>query len=263
MTGGLRIVALGDSVSAGVGDFVARGEAPGWAGHLAHALGSSNFTNLARTGARMRDVLSEQLPAALESRAGLATLLIGGNDVLRSDFDPERIAAGARIVCSDLTGNGTPVLVVLLHEPARVLPRGGGPFGRVIAARANAVNEALVANLSSLSGVRLLDPRSNPSTHERGHWHIDRMHPSASGHRMLAGLALELAADWGFTPVRAIPGEVKESPGPVLIALWLIANGLPWFAKRSTDLIPELIRVVISESRNPAREPAQGTHSYS
>jgi hypothetical protein len=29
--------------------------------------------------------------------------------------------------------------------------------------------------------------------------------------------------------------------------VWLVRNGLPWFAKRSMDLVPELVRVVLSE----------------
>ena len=47
------VVALGDSVTVGVGDI---GVPAGWAAHLSFALGAAEFTNVARLGARARDV---------------------------------------------------------------------------------------------------------------------------------------------------------------------------------------------------------------
>jgi len=255
----LRVVGLGDSVTAGVGDVVAHTYSPGWAAHLAVALGAGEYLCLAQTGARMRDVVSEQLPDALAFKPDLATLLIGGNDVLRSDFDADRVASNARDACIELAAAGAIVLVVLLHDPVRVLPRGGSAFGRVLGARAAAVNAALMVAVGGLPGVIVLDPRDFDVAHHRSTWHIDRMHPSAQGHRVLASIAAEWLAPRGFASVASVPPIPEQCPGPVLVAVWLVANGIPWFVRRSTDLLPELVGVIISDVRaeraRAAREP--------
>ena len=245
----LRVVGLGDSVTAGVGDLVPAGHTPGWAAHLAVALGASDYLCLARTGARMRDVVAEQLADAVAFKPDLVTLLIGGNDVLRSDFNPVRVAREARDVCLELTAAGSVVLVVLLHDPSKVLPRGGVAVGRVLAVRAAAVNSALLTDLAGLPGVVVLDPQHFDMAHQRSTWHIDRMHPSAQGHRALASIAAARLAQHGFCAVAPIPPIPEQCPGPVLVAVWLVANGIPWLLRRSVDLLPELVGVVIADSR--------------
>lgn len=242
----LTLVALGDSVTVGVGDRVHDGQREGWAAHLAEMMGAS-YASVARNGARARDVLADQLEPAALARPELATLLVGGNDVLRADFDPERIGAAVRTVCRELGSAGATVVVVLLHDPGRALPRGGGVFGRVIAARALRVNAALRAAVEGLPFVVLVDPCDAPAIYARESWHIDRMHPSAAGHRLLARTAAEHLAARGFPVVRPVTAVPAECPGPVAHAIWLVRNGIPWFAKRSVDLVPELVRVVVAE----------------
>jgi lysophospholipase L1-like esterase len=251
------LVALGDSVTVGVGDRVPAGQPDGWAAHLAAMVGAPEFTNLSRTGARARDVLAEQLGPALASGAQIATLLVGGNDVLRADFVPERVAADVRATCEPLAASGMTVLVVLLHDPALVLPRGGGVFGRVIAARATLVNAAVREQLCGAHGVVVVDPRLHPATYERVAWHIDRMHPSPAGHRMLAMAGADALARAGVVQVGCRPEVPAEEPGILAHLVWLVRNGVPWFAKRSVDLVPELVRVVLSEWRRTPTVPAR------
>lgn len=244
---GPRLVALGDSVTVGVGDRVEGRAELGWASHLADALGAGDFRNLARTGARARDVLAQQLAPALAAEADIATILAGGNDVLRADFDPDHVGRDIAEVAEWLASRRTTVVVVLLHDPRLVLPGGGGVFGRVIAARAALVNEAVVRHVSGLSGVHVLDLHEVALTHDRTSWHVDRMHPSALGHRRLAQAAADLLEQQGFPVVGDVAAVPADCPGPIAHAVWLVRNGLPWFAKRSVDLVPELVRVVISE----------------
>lgn len=76
-------------------------------------------------------------------------------------------------------------------------------------------------------------------------WHIDRIHPSPAGHRALAEEALRVLAA-RYPQVRPI-----DAPGarPSLLARawWLTRQGLPWIAKRSRDLIPQMAKVVTHE----------------
>ncbi len=244
------VVALGDSVTVGVGDRTVDGNDLGWAAHLAYSLGAATYLNLSRTGARARDVVAEQLDRA---DGDLATLLVGGNDVLRADFDPDRVADDVRRCCLALTARGSLVVVVLLHDPALVLPGGGGVFGRVISVRAHAVDRALHEALRDLIGVVVVDLRDEASTYDRTSWHIDRMHPSAVGHRNLARVvAHRLAVAHGVEVPYDVPPPPDVHTGLLAHAVWLVRNGVPWFAKRSVDLIPELVRVVVSERSRPS-----------
>jgi lysophospholipase L1-like esterase len=111
-----RLVALGDSITVGVGDTVGPDAVygPGWAAHLATVLGAETFTNLATEGARSRDVVGTQLGAALALRPHLATVLVGGNDVLRSDFDARHTLADLHRSAGELCRAGADVVLVLL-----------------------------------------------------------------------------------------------------------------------------------------------------
>jgi acyl-CoA thioesterase-1 len=95
--GGLLYVALGDSVAQGVG--ASRPER-GYVGLIAARLHAETgepvrILNLSRTGARIRDVLSAQLPAleALHVHPDIVTIDIGGNDM--SGYNATRFARDA------------------------------------------------------------------------------------------------------------------------------------------------------------------------
>jgi len=80
-----RFAALGDSITVGMGD-----PAPGrgWAALLASTLPQPELHNLATLGALAADVERAQLPAATALRPDVASVVVGINDTLRGDFDP-------------------------------------------------------------------------------------------------------------------------------------------------------------------------------
>lgn len=248
----MRMISLGDSVTAGVGDRPSWQGDLGWAAHLARSLGCREFDNLARVGARARDVMADQLPTARRQRPDVATVLVGGNDALRCNFDAARVAEEVGTCAETLRNCGSDVILVLLHDPQRVLPGGGWAFGRVLAGRARAINDHIRAVAANIPGVIALDPSAYRATYEPRSWHIDRMHPSAYGHRALASAAGEslMARGWMPAPVAAPPGDADNRWANLA---WLVRNGAPWFAKRSVDLMPELISVVMSERRSSLR----------
>ena len=75
------LVALGDSIAQGIG---ASAPALGYVGLLAEQL-QVPVLNLSRSGARLADVLDEQLPALAESgvRTAAVVCTVGSNDLLR------------------------------------------------------------------------------------------------------------------------------------------------------------------------------------
>ncbi|WP_340292645.1 SGNH/GDSL hydrolase family protein [Aquipuribacter hungaricus] len=85
--GGLLYVALGDSTAQGVG--ASRPER-GYVGLVAQQMreqthAAVQVVNLSRSGARIDDVLSDQLPRLAALRPDLVTVGIGGNDLLTYD----------------------------------------------------------------------------------------------------------------------------------------------------------------------------------
>ncbi|MCP2266332.1 GDSL-type esterase/lipase family protein [Promicromonospora thailandica] len=247
-----RLVALGDSITVGVGDTVGPDAAhgPGWAAHLAAVLGVDTFTNLATNGARSRDVADVQLSAALALRPGLATLLVGGNDVLRSDFDARLTLLDLRRCVDELRRAGADVVLVRLpviglFELAPRLVR------RVMRRRVAAINAAVDRVAEEVAGrVVVVDAAAAIAPAGARAWHVDRVHPSPAGHRRLAlavGAALA-ALDAGYAPDGVLPAA-PDPPGPGQRLTWLVRAGLPWCVRRGRDFLPGLLRAVVHDLR--------------
>ena len=87
-TGGLLYVALGDSAAQGIGaSTVDRGYVALIAEQLERSSGRPvQVVNLSRSGAKVRDVVTHQLPALARLRPDLVTVDVGGNDM--RGYDP-------------------------------------------------------------------------------------------------------------------------------------------------------------------------------
>lgn len=238
-------VAMGDSVSLGVGDD-GRGAAGerGWAAHAAKALGADVFVNLARNGTRARDLADEQIPRALAVRPELVLLTVGGNDVLRGDFTPLEVEGSTADAILALRASGSVVVLVTL-APIRLLRRLPSPVTNVMAARVGAANAALEA-AALAGGALVVDGAAVMRLQGDSAWHVDQIHPSQVGHRALAERAVGLLPQFGPAAEIAPP---DPPPGYAATAWWTVRNGLPWVAKRSRDLIPQIAIVVARDIR--------------
>jgi len=127
-----RFVALGDSITLGIGDPVrtpgptAGAEAAGrpgrrswrgWAALLAEGLPEPELHNLAGNGARIADMERDQLPRALQLRPDVASVVAGVNDTLRPNFDPVLIAAAVAHTVGALRAADAAVLTMRLPDP--------------------------------------------------------------------------------------------------------------------------------------------------
>jgi lysophospholipase L1-like esterase len=268
-----RLVALGDSITVGVGDTVGADavHGPGWAAHLATVLGAETFTNLATEGARSRDVVGTQLDAALALRPHLATVLVGGNDVLRSDFDARHTLADLHRSVGELCRAGTDVVLVLLPVIG-LFELGPRLVRRVMRRRVASINAAVEEVASTAPGrvvvvdaARAIEPAGSRA------WHIDRVHPSPLGHRCLAlaaaaalsvspgtvdenGVVHATSSVTSTTPfsLASARGLLPEAPEPPSVwerVAWLLRAGLPWCVRRGRDFLPGLLRAVVHDLR--------------
>jgi len=245
-----RIIALGDSSVFGVGD---HGDAipsvgAGWAGRLAHDLTAGNFINVAKNGARARHITKHQLNAAHAFRPDLALVCIGTNDVLRGDFSPEEIKNSLITVIETLSENNAVIILLGLPDPISTAP---GPLAlrKILSARVAIINEIYI-ELSERENVVLVPTWDSKIAHERRMWHVDRMHPSAIGHQLIADLVRRKLA-LPRRSAKKLSTSINVSKKFELY--WLITNGAKWFAKRSVDLVPALIWLMISENIRVAK----------
>lgn len=242
----LRIAALGDSAVFGVGDTSKdrNSDGPGWVGRLAHDLEANSYINLSKNGSRATTVMDEQLIAATFFLPNLVCICVGMNDVMRGNFSKAQIREA--LVNLIQTFNEFNALVVLLGLPDPsgivVAPRS---VKRVLSRRVAILNQISMEVAQSENGI-FISGWDNPDVYQRNFWHIDRMHPSAEGHQKIADLirtTLNL-------PLRAkshLPALSLRTKAMDL--KWLALNGSKWFLKRSIDLIPTLIYLLIVEYR--------------
>jgi lysophospholipase L1-like esterase len=251
----LRFVALGDSLTEGVGDPVGdtwRGWAALLAGGLAPMTTSAEFTNLSFSGAQTRDLLERQTPQALEMRPDVASVLIGVNDTLRYTFDIHAVAARLDKVYAAFRAQNTVLLTACLPDPGSML-RLPGALARPLARRQRAVNTVVHA-LSERYGAVHLHAEGGDWISDRAMWSADRLHPGERGHRQLARRFHTLLAEAGVA-TGAAPAAEPEFPPPTRSAslLWLATAGTAWVARRCTDLLPQLLTLAAAEVRHKAR----------
>jgi lysophospholipase L1-like esterase len=241
--------ALGDSITLGVGDPVRRAGSwawRGWATLLAEGTLEPSLHILASPGARFADVERDQLPPALRLRPDIASVVVGVNDTLRTNFDIPQIAAAAAHTVGALCAAGSVVLTMRLPDPGRMLGLPGA-LARPLARRMHEVNAAMDA-VAARFGTLHYDAAGDAECHDPRMWAVDRLHPSERGHRLIACRFHDMLASHGLlTGPR--PDPEPSSPPPTRLAEfgWLATKGTAWVVRRSIDLVPGLLALTIKE----------------
>jgi lysophospholipase L1-like esterase len=242
-TGYRRFVALGDSQTEGLNDVDDSGALVGWADRLAGALEATTspglaYANLAVRGARAVDVFERQLPAALALEPDLATVVVGMNDVLRHDYDPDRTVALVEHTFAALRATGCRVLTMTFPDIAMMLP---------VLARLRPREAVLNARLKEAAerhGVEVLDLFPMPLCGDPQMWSHDRIHGSTVGHARIAAAMAALLELPGADESWAGPDDGRR-PGVVAgrFARWVaVSRDARWVA---TFLVPFLARQVL------------------
>lgn len=172
---GPRWIVLGDSMSQGAG---ASSFDAGWVNQVNNRLTAVGLgyeiVNLSASGARVTDLLDQQVPAwhALPPAAGesprsdLVTVLVGSNDLLSSSHRNRLPAAFAALLAQLPAG----AAVATLPQPR---------------AAARAVNELIVAARAQ-RGLIVVDMRTTGPASWRGRLAEDHFHPNDRGYQGIA-----------------------------------------------------------------------------
>jgi lysophospholipase L1-like esterase len=256
-------VALGDSITLGIGDPIRLAPVPGggrgrgkgkrgwrgWAALLADGLVDPDLHVLAGNGAVWADVERDQLPAALQLRPDIASVVIGVNDTLRPNFDTDRIANSAAHTVGALRACGAEVLTMRLPDPGKMLGMPG-VLARPLARRARQINEVM-DGLAERFGTLHFDAASDEEAYDPRMWAVDRLHPSERGHRLIARRFHALLGEAGV-PVGEEPAAepINQPPNKAEQFAWMATKGTAWVARRSTDLVPNLLALAYAEWRS-------------
>ena len=238
-------VVLGDSAAYGTGDEIQAGQFRGWAGFLADAFQEGcDYFNYSRPGAKSNEVVATQLPKALRQNPDICAVIVGGNDLLRNNFDPVLLYNNLRSCCQQLLAMGSEIIMVELHDPNQLLklPK---LMRQVLSRRVNAVN-AVYRKVALEFEIVTVKTRAINNVHDRKNWHIDRMHPGPEGHFMLArNIADQLRKrGWAISLPYQLTLTHRSRSEKIT---WLLRNGTPWFFKRSFDLLPAAMILMIFE----------------
>ncbi len=225
-----RYVAIGDSQTEGLWDGDDESGVVGFADRLAAMLDVHHpgllYANLAIRGRRIRDLLDDQLPAALAMRPDLISVCIGMNDVTRPGPHFDEALAELDRLHAALAGSGATVLTTTFPDITRILP-----VGRFLGARVERINEA-IRRAAEQHGFRLVDLYSADSMADAGTWSDDRVHGSSRGHQLFAGAAAEALAlpgsshDWAQRRTADLATSVESQVRSQL--LWTRNMLAPW-----------------------------------
>lgn len=211
-------VAVGDSFTEGLSDEGADGKYVGWADRLAAMLATFDsdfqYANLALRGKMLREIITEQVPVAIEAKPDLVTICAGGNDLILPGSDVDALADEFEQAVVALREAGCEVVVFTGPDPRKQ------PVVRRVRGKVAIYNANLRA-IADRNGARLVDLWAMPTLVDVRAWSDDRLHFSPAGHQRIAlrtaeVLGVPVTDDW-------------REP-------WPPADPMPWLRSRQADL---------------------------
>lgn len=191
--------ALGDSFTAGRESI----EAERWADRLADWLRGANpaltYRNLAVDGATSAEVL-EQVPAAIDLRPDLVTVICGANDVLlTSRPDIEGYEQRFSEILERLRDAVPEAAILTATAPESWHFMELRPRTKARLVRALSDLNAVTRTVAARHRVPCLNVAGHPGLTDRANFSADGLHPSAQGHeRATQEIALSLRAHFGI-----------------------------------------------------------------
>lgn len=188
----LRVLAMGDSTITGAG---LDDPSEIWVRLVAQRLADRfhvEVTSLARGGARVRHVLSDQLPRALRMHPDLVLLSVGGNDALRGT-PIGQLEADLEAVVASLTESGAAVALLGVGDLGTIprLPRPLASLARVCGRRVDRVEARVAARHHGAAKADSWKAETTEAFRTQPELFApDLFHASSAGHREWASLAI-------------------------------------------------------------------------
>ncbi|MFG3436420.1 SGNH/GDSL hydrolase family protein [Nonomuraea sp. NPDC047897] len=223
-------VALGDSFTEGLNDPGANGHYRGWADRVAERLAADDpafrYANLAVRGRLLDQIVTEQVPLAVDMAPDLVSLCAGGNDLLRPGSDPDVMAKTLARAVREVRACGADVLLFSGVDPRDT------PLMRRLRGRF-AIYYLHIRSIADLYGCHLIDLWSMQPLRDWRAWSDDRLHMNEDGHRLVAARVLDVLGvpfdDWRREwPQREVDPRARRRED----TQWLREHLVPWVARR-------------------------------
>lgn len=228
----IKLVAIGDSFTEGVGDERADGSVRGWADLTAEGIAQATgapiqYANLAIRGRLIAPILEEQLEPAIALRPTHVTFNGGGNDMLRPGTNMASIIAATEGALTRIREARVEPLLL-----AGANPTGGLPNGSSVS-RKGAELTLAAGEVAERLGVRFSNNWSDPELALSQYWSRDRLHLAAVGHHRVAAnvlrtLGFDAPADWVVTADPLAVPTVRDQ------LAYTREHVLPWIGRRLT-----------------------------
>lgn len=228
-------VAIGDSLSEGLGDFDFgfRRVHNGWTDRLAGLLGREaadrnyvfHYANLAIRGSDLEKIVTVQLPEALRLQPDLVTVMAGSNDLMCSQERLVTLRGLLRDGVQQLLAAGCDVILVNTINPLHLR------VFRPVAHRAKRVT-AMIESVAEEFKVPVLDVFRIESFRDLCFWADDMVHFSGHGHITIANRAADLLKlEYRF---RDVPVPEMSAPSRSLLATfeWIRRDVIPFFERK-------------------------------
>jgi len=227
----LRYVALGDSLTEGLGDrdFAHERHGKGWADRFATLLacaaadtgGVVEFANLAVRSRTAASIFGEQVDRALELRPDLVTIMAGANDLWRPGACLDSVEASVRSALDRLIAAGTRVILANTINPVHHWAFRPG------VARSARMSD-LLSRLAKEYNLDLLDVHGSVSLRRQRFWAQDMVHFGERGHIHVANRAAKLIGVPHRLTVPSFDEPPRDYQTPRDFALWIYRHVLPF-----------------------------------
>lgn len=191
-----RYLAIGDSVTEGVGDDVVDLKCRSWAEWFAEGLRASipdlEYRNVASRGATAADVLRDQTGEIRTFRPDLVSVTIGGNDARVPEWTANGFRSEFASILDAATAAGARVITGTYPDIESTIHQAGGeirPSWRLYFERMHEVNEVIRA-VSAEHDAYLMDMEHSEVCDARC-ISRDFTHPNALGYRTVGKIALD------------------------------------------------------------------------
>jgi len=228
-------VALGDSLSEGLGDFgfdESRVHS-GWADRLAMLLAREakvhghdfHYANMAIRGAKIADIMGSQLERALAEKPDLVTVMAGQNDLLSSTENMPKLEHQFREGIQRLKDAGCTVIVSNTINPIHLM------VFRPLARLATVMTE-MIERVAKELDVPVHDVHRIESLADVAYWAEDMVHFSGPGHIKVANEAAALLK-LSYRLSELDDTEIAPPARGVLgTSRWVAVHVLPFFWRR-------------------------------
>lgn len=204
----------------------------GWADRVAEQLcldPAWGYANLAIRGKKITQVVTEQLPVALEMKPTLISLYMGGNDILRASVDIDALMQRYEHTVAQLAGTGARLLLFTGFDS------NGSAIFEKTRGRTAIYNEG-VREIAERHGAVIADYWRWREFQDWRYWATDRLHMGTAGHTLMAKKVLDVLGHEAEIEMPPLPPLLTQTRAEKLRAdaVWTKEFLVPWVNRRLT-----------------------------